>query len=171
MTPAPSTSELAAPDFVPLWRARDHLPVLADWLWRAWGRDEGYAVAETRDWLSDLARADRRETGVVALSDGEPLGVALLCNQDLDCRKNLSPWLSSLFVQAAARNRGIGGRLVREIEQAAIERRVPTLYLYTPDQGAFYAKRGWRLVERLQLPKGEADLMCKELAGAGRQSG
>ncbi len=171
MTAVHETPTLATTEFTPLWRAREHLPTLADWLWRAWGRDEGYALAETREWLSDIAVADRRETGVVALSRGEPLGVALLCDEDLDCRKDLSPWLSSLYVAASARNRGIGGRLVQEIERAAIERHVPTLYLYTLDQGAFYAGRGWRLVERLQLPKGEADLMCKELAGAGRQSG
>ena len=171
MTPARKTSVLEETDFVPLWRARDHLPILADWLWRAWGRDEGYEVAETRAWLSDLARADQRETGVVALSGGAPLGVALLCDADLDCRKNLSPWLSSLFVEAAARNRGIGGRLLLEIEEAAIERRVPTLYLYTLDRGDFYARRGWSPVERLRLPEGEADLMCKELVRAGEKSG
>jgi GNAT superfamily N-acetyltransferase len=123
----------------------DTIPTLAAW-----------AKAQWAHWLTDVpvekieAAFERRMTPgripdtFVALDSDVPVGTASLTEEDLPARRDLSPWLATVYVLPTYRNRGIGSRLVRAVMEEAGDLAVPVLYLYTPDKVSFYRRLGWR---------------------------
>lgn len=86
----------------------------------------------------------RREipTVLVATTDQVLAGSAALVTHDLKTRKDLSPWLAGVYVKPAYRRQGVASSLVARVEAEAALLGVPQLYLYTPSEAAFYARRG-----------------------------
>jgi GNAT superfamily N-acetyltransferase len=87
-------------------------------------------------------------TVVVALEQGALLGSAMLVANDMDTRPELTPWLAGVYVIVSHRRRGVGSKLSERIGSEARTLGARNLYLYTPTREAFYAKRGWLVVER-----------------------
>ena len=88
----------------------------------------------------------------VAIEDGIPAGMVSLKLNDLWSRKDLNPWLSSLFVLEDYRNRGIGSQLIGQVIETAKMLKFPKLYLFT-DTGkihldGYYLKSGWSFLEK-----------------------
>jgi len=103
-------------------------------------------------------------TTLVAEVDGALAGsVSLLANDDERIR-DFSPWLASLLVLPEHRGRGIGGRLVRRCVALAGELGIATLYLYTDDAAAWYARLGWRRVGGTRLDGVAVDVMAIDTA-------
>jgi len=152
--------------FLPLWEAAGDLSEIALWLWQEWGRNHGSSLAETGEWLAGFSEPAGRETGFAAYRGTRPVGVALLRDHDLATFRELTPWLSSLFVLPSFRGTGIGSHLIQRIEHAAIERDACQLYLYTMDQERFYARRGWLPLERFCLNERDFVLMSRRLGAA-----
>jgi GNAT superfamily N-acetyltransferase len=139
-----------AVQIVPLAYRLDLAPTLARWHYDEWRDLYG-------NWSSEVALAelqgqtdpDRVPTTLVALSDeGELLGSVSLLADDLPECPQLSPWLASLFVRPDRRGQGLGGRLVEAAVSEARRLGASRLYLFTPHHEAYYAARGWSLVER-----------------------
>lgn len=99
----------------------------------------------------------------VALSDSKPVGVACLVEHDMVTRKDLSPWLASVFVPPEHRGKGIGTALTRRIMDEAKALDVGTLYLFTPDRETFYSRLGWTVLERTEYRREQIVIM--KLAG------
>jgi GNAT superfamily N-acetyltransferase len=53
------------------------------------------------------------------------------------------PWVVAMFVQPAARGRGVGNALLRALVQRAGELGFARMYLWTHDQQAWYQRHGW----------------------------
>lgn len=83
-------------------------------------------------------------TTIVAWNEGDLLGSASLVECDLHQRSDLAPWLASVYVAPQYRGHGVGNALVARIEDEARALGVATLYLFTADREAFYARRGWQ---------------------------
>jgi amino-acid N-acetyltransferase len=60
--------------------------------------------------------------------------------------------LRSLAVRPDARDAGIGRALVVAVEEAAALRRMERLYLLTTTANGFFARYGYRAVERIEAP-------------------
>jgi N-acetylglutamate synthase-like GNAT family acetyltransferase len=75
------------------------------------------------------------------------LGTFALKCEDLKSRLDLSPWLGSVVVVPSYRRQGVGSFIVCQARRLAKELGYSQLYLYTPDQEAWYAKQGWQLIE------------------------
>lgn len=103
----------------------------------------------------------------VAIGNGLLLGSASLVAHDMDTRTDLTPWLASVYVLPAWRCRGVAGALISQVARQARCLGVPRLYLYTPEQQAFYAKRGWRALENCVYHDCEVTIMVRELAADG----
>jgi amino-acid N-acetyltransferase len=60
--------------------------------------------------------------------------------------------LRSLSVDEAVRDKGHGEQLVQFLEKAAKEKGIKTLYLLTTTAAPFFAKRGYQVVQRSEVP-------------------
>jgi GNAT superfamily N-acetyltransferase len=128
----------------------EHIAALAAWHFAQWGE-----LNPANDVAARIARLQthlqRRvvPTTFIACDGEELLGSASLVLSDLDIRPELTPWLASVFVAPAARNRGVGTLLVQRVMSEARDIGLQRLHLFTLDREQFYAGLGWRLLERI----------------------
>jgi predicted N-acetyltransferase YhbS len=100
----------------------------------------------------------------VAELDGRFAGTASLDPHDLPGREDLTPWLANVAVVPALRGRGIGGALVRTVEQAARDAGQATLWLYTSTARGLYLRLGWQDAFRTRVKDTTVDVMRRDLA-------
>jgi N-acetylglutamate synthase-like GNAT family acetyltransferase len=115
--------------------------------------------------LQKMAASDDIPFVVVATDNDQLAGSAALVEQDMRTRTDLSPWLASVFVKTAFRNKGLGTRLVRRIENEAARRGVRKLYLFTEHARSLYSKLGWHDLETSEYEGVQVTVMFRELAG------
>ena len=77
--------------------------------------------------------------------------------------------LRSLAVANGAKGKGLGKKLLKEIEGWSQEQQVKTLYLLTEDAKYFFARQGYQLQNRTSVPKSISNtkqfkLLCPESA-------
>jgi len=114
--------------------------------------------------LREAARSSDVPFFVVGIDDEQLIGSAALVNEDMRTRKDLSPWLASVFVKPEHRNNGIATSLVRHIEDKAKERGIKKLYLYTEHARTLYSKLGWYDLEECEYQGVNVAIMYKEFA-------
>jgi predicted N-acetyltransferase YhbS len=125
----------------------DHLelaPLLAGWHHQEWA-DLLPGWTRQRAEIELQSHTGRRQipTTFVAIENGRPLGSASLLESDLEGWEHLRPWVASVFVAPPFRGEGLGSRLVQRAVAEATALQVPTIYLFTAGQTAFYEKLGW----------------------------
>jgi GNAT superfamily N-acetyltransferase len=106
-------------------------------------------------------------TMLVAFDKEELIGSAGLGALDMETRRDLTPWLASVFVARRRRGKGFGAQLVGRAEQEARKAGVAELYLYTPDVTEFYRKLGWRSHLQVHYRGRDVTIMAKSLAAKG----
>ena len=128
----------------------DHLDLvetIGRWHWAEWGHVDPQGSLESwTDGLRQRTLRDRVPTTYVALENERLLGSVTLVENDMETRRDLSPWLAGLFVWPEFRRKGVGTTLVAHAVRAASHMGVPTLYLYTASAQALYAGLGWTTV-------------------------
>jgi predicted N-acetyltransferase YhbS len=103
-------------------------------------------------------------TVLIALSDDELCGSAMLVEHDMDSRPSLTPWLAGMVVAPTLRRRGIGSALVKRIVSEAQSLGVTSLYLYTPLAEDFYAHHGWSALEHCEYLGARVAVMSRQLS-------
>lgn len=143
-----------------------YVTAIARWRHEQWGyMHPETSFEEGREQLKAECGAHGVPSVFMALEGERLVGTASLVEDDMSVRRELSPWLASVFVSPECRGQGIASRLVRRVEQAAREAGVSRLYLFTPDQQALYRRLGWQDHERLVYCGEDVTLMTRELAG------
>ena len=127
----------------------EYLLTLADWHHAEWSylnpeRSLDERIEEMREDLQGKVIP----TTFVAERDGELLGSATILADDMSSHPELTPWLASVYVAVAHRNKGVGTVLIRQVMQHARDNGIARLYLYTPDQEQLYARLGWQIYSR-----------------------
>lgn len=86
--------------------------------------------------------------GVVEEEDGRPLAIASVVPMDCPVRPARTAWrVRGMAVDPAQRGRGLGGRLLEEIETRAVADGVEVLWADGRDAAlAFYRRHGWTVV-------------------------
>ncbi len=135
------------------------LDIVAGWAWNEWFRGRDKPFEFVRDRGASIIAADGFERCFVLLEEGVPVGMASLVHHDLEERPELTPWLAGVYVDPAFRGRGYGVRVVRQVEAAAREAGVGTLWLYTGTAAGLYRRLGWEDHEAIIRPKGPAVIM------------
>ncbi len=126
-----------------------YIPIVAEWLYNMWGwKIPGGSVSNAEKALMERPDHTGIPLSFVAIQNYEPIGVARLIKHDMDTRKELSPWLASVFVVKQFRNNGVGKALCVNAISEANKIGFHILYLFTPDKEAFYKKQGWEIVEQ-----------------------
>ncbi len=126
-----------------------HVPVIAEWVFRYWGRMYRMPSLEWQmERMSERLNKDRLPLALIALAGNEPVGTASLKIREMTTHPQLEHWLGTVYVTEHRRCRGIGAALVERAEAEARRLGVETLYLHTPDKESFYTSRGWLTIER-----------------------
>jgi GNAT superfamily N-acetyltransferase len=95
----------------------------------------------------------------------EPVGEVTLIDHDMELHRDLTPWLSALFVQPEHRGQGIGAALVAHLESQARSAGIRRVYLYTSTAEGFYTRLGWTTFGRERYENEHVVLMSKLCAG------
>lgn len=89
------------------------------------------------------------------------IGSAAIIASDMETRMELGPWLASVYVKEAMRKHGAGSKLVQHVVAQAAMHDYGEIYLFTPDQQSFYAKRGWLPFEDLDYHGEQVSIMVR----------
>jgi len=125
-----------------------YLQTLAAWHHEEWrALNPGQTLEQRMQKMQAHLEGDFIPSTYLAV-DGQLLGSAAIVESDMDNRKDLSPWLASVYVDKQYRQQGIGSRLIRYIVDMAKHKEIKKLYLFTPDQEYFYQRLGWQVLEK-----------------------
>jgi predicted N-acetyltransferase YhbS len=102
-------------------------------------------------------------TTIIALAGDEIVGSTSLLVHDIPGTEAWSPWLASVFVAPAWRNKRIGRLLVERAVADATAAGVPVLHLWTTGAERWYLDQGWQVVERRPHGSGTASIMDLDL--------
>lgn len=142
----------------------EFIPEIAAWLFNEWGHlTPGASVERSIQRLRDRCLHDTLPLTFIAIEDGQPVGTISLVADDLKTRPDLTPWIASVFVPPAARNRGIGSQLMEFAEQQARELGYARLYLFTPNKQRMYARLGWQRMAEVEYRGDLVTIMHKTL--------
>jgi ribosomal-protein-alanine N-acetyltransferase len=126
----------------------EHIPTVARWIHEEfWDGRPGHSVDTMAARLREATTANDIPLSLLALVDGQPAGTINLVENDDEERPHLRPWLAALLVVPEFRRRGIGARLVRELQQQAARLSISTMYLGTENPG-YYSRLGARFHEQ-----------------------
>lgn len=144
---------------------QDSILKITDWFHDEWSflypdrtRDDFERTIRKR------ASLDRIPFALVAVNSYGVIGTVSLSMYDTDARLDLGPWLAGLYVECRWRRRGIGTRLVENMEQKASEMGFGEIFLYTSKSEAFYSRLGWHVLERAEYCGNPVTLMGKNIA-------
>ena len=141
----------------------DILPELAKLQYDEWKHFAPEKTLEDRVIkLRDMAGSSDVPFMIVAIDNNQLIGSAALVHEDMSTRKDLSPWLASVFVKPEYRQSGIATRLVSHIEGEAAKRGIAKLILYTEHARDLYLKLGWSDIEQCEYQGVNVAIMFKE---------
>jgi len=143
---------LAIMEIIPLNMAPEYAPILAHWSYMEWYRSRSMDFTLVLRAYQERAHSEKVPLSLVAVDGSLPVGMATLKQDDLWSRKDLNPWLASLFVLPHYRRGGAGQALVRAVTARAKELGYRRLYLFLGQHDrdrleSFYVNRGWAVVE------------------------
>jgi GNAT superfamily N-acetyltransferase len=122
---------------------------VADRIWQAWWKPNGHPLDTIRGRLCENMTASPIPLALVAHDGTTFLGTASVIAADLDERPQFTPWVAAVWVEQAARSRGIGAALVGHAAAACFALGFERAYLCArPERTSFYENLGWTAIER-----------------------
>jgi GNAT superfamily N-acetyltransferase len=131
----------------------DYAPLLAWWSYNEWYHSRNVPFDALLAAYQHRARGGPGAGFLVARVGTLPVGMVSLKLDDLWSRKDLNPWLASLYVCPEYRCRGIGSALASALVDRARASGYDRLYLFLARAGRdrleeFYRARGWRFCDQ-----------------------
>lgn len=151
----------------PLSETPDAQAACIGWSDAEWGQTANFT---TQDWQAEFDRilAHPVDEVFVAFDTQNPAQppvgmVWLLEHEDVASHRHLTPWLSSLVVDPAQRNRGIARALMDHLEQYVRLGGDDFLHLLTETPAVYFTK-DWEVLDTAPLGDGHVFVMRKSLA-------
>lgn len=146
---------------VPLYHSPQYADQVIDWLWQAFGPEQ------PRAFFADIIHHSQTPGALpltfIALDKGKLLGTVGLWRCDLISRQDLTPWLAALYIDEAARGKGLGGIMQEHVMGAAQQAGFDALYLYSACRD-YYERFGWEYIgDGLEYPDKTVHLYHKAL--------
>jgi N-acetylglutamate synthase-like GNAT family acetyltransferase len=121
---------------------------IAERIWRAWWRDDGYPLGYIAGRLRENIEATPIPFALVAHNGTAFLGTVSVIASDLAERPQFTPWIAAVWVEPQARRHGIGAALVDHAAQESFALGVDRLYLCAqPQRSGYYENLGWTVIE------------------------
>lgn len=140
------------------------IPIIGKWIYDEW--TYVYPQRSLQDIQRTLiSRVNEREMPITLVAHDERgvLGTASLKAEDLEVAPELTPWISSVYVQPDYRGEGIGTALAEEIEKIAGELGYRRIHLFNPLSQGVFEKLGWNLLKTVQYGGKELAVLAKDL--------
>jgi len=119
---------------------------VAHHVWKEWWRDER-TFAHVRAKVEASIAGGAFPFTLVAHERGTFIGTVSVVESNMEPRRDLSPWLSALWVDEQYRRRGWGSALLTSaIEKARANGRTDIFLATKPNRRRFYETRGWRSI-------------------------
>jgi GNAT superfamily N-acetyltransferase len=141
--------------------------VLAEWHHSEWGRSSGALLCDSIGLLDRSKSASHLPLVIVAFRK-VPVGMAMLVEHDMPSRKDLTPWLSALYVPTSERNNGVGSCLVARVVAEAWRLAYKQIYLFTSDRVGFYNNLDWQVLEKMHYRNSSVAIMIKSSINLGK---
>lgn len=136
----------------------DHLPNYSRQDWT-----DFYSHSSNSDYKTWIG--DGQQLVFLAKRGDDLLGsIGLVDFDELEEFRHLTPWIAAFVVNPQLRGEGVGTQILELLEKKALSLGIEVLHLWTEDQGAFYRKRGYRLLASTHLENLNIDVMRKILA-------
>jgi GNAT superfamily N-acetyltransferase len=158
-------------EIFPLSERAEFIKPLSLWAFGHWYVNRGIKFTAIE---ADYARrADFSNLPVtwVAVEDALPVGMVSLKEHDLTSHRNLTPWLSALYVIPQYRRRGIAVRLIDTVLCFAQVQEYNSVHLFTDHRKInyltrYYLNRGWEIVEHtFDIEGNPTNIMSYRTAG------
>lgn len=158
------TADGAHLSFVTTSERPDLTAVTGPWRWNAFFSD-GEMLFDDLMAREKAAAADHSllPTVLVLFDSGKPIGMVALCDDDLDDRPDLNPWLAGLYVTPEHRGKGHARRLIAKLEAFAAQAAIRRLSLYSASAVNLYRSAGWATVETFNRDGAVFHIMQKSL--------
>jgi N-acetylglutamate synthase-like GNAT family acetyltransferase len=144
----------------------EHIPTLAAWHHQEWGHlNPGGSLATRIEKMQEYLSGKPIPKMLVWIDAQAVIGSAGILPCDMDTKPELTPWLASVFVKPEERSKGIGSLLVKGVMNYAAQHGFSELFLFTPDQEAFYQKLGWKTISREEYRGVHVSVMRVDLTG------
>src|SRR5579872_5254631 len=128
-----------------LMECKQFIPTIAAWQQEEFGYLNPNGTVEER--VARLSKANDRQQLPISLVAISPDRNALVGSANVLAttltHKHLTPWLSSVFVPAEQRGKGIASALTLAAASEARRLGFDTIYLFTPRNESLYARLGW----------------------------
>ena len=145
----------------------DVVPLLAAWIYDEWSYlYPGMTLHDVVSFFKERVNKEKLPLTFVAFEAGEPVGTVSLKMFDMEARRDLPHWLTSLYVAEPWRRKGIGTGLLETAEKKAVEMGICRLFLLTTDAtipGLSYSKSGWIVKEKTMYHSYPVTIMEKDL--------
>lgn len=105
------------------------------------------------------------EFTLIATPDGETvIATCSVIRYELDDIAAREYWIGEVVTDKRFRGQGVAKALIQLAIAKAIKQQISELWLYTPDQQAYYQRSGWQAVEQRQIAGEEVTVMKLPLA-------
>ncbi len=74
-----------------------------------------------------------------------------------------SPWIALMFTEPNRRGKGLGAKLLNEIESEAKRKDHKKIYLFTHSAESLYKRNGWNVIDQYNIEGKEGVIMSKEI--------
>lgn len=137
---------------------------VATWYFNEWGHKEpDNSVKKTCERLNARLNRDEAPIPIVAVVDGNVVGVAKLKIHEMDIYPNRDFWLGGVYVDLPSRGQAVGELVVRRIEEISKRLEIKELFLQTKKlTGGLYARLGWTSIEQVNYQGGHVLVMHKK---------
>ncbi|MEX1111365.1 MAG: GNAT family N-acetyltransferase [Chthoniobacterales bacterium] len=124
-----------------------------------------------RDWDRTAARVEfgaHKTDGslpatLLLREGGQPAGSVSLVHGDCEARRDLDPWLASLYVFPEFRGRGYANRLIEAAIRHAAVAGQSELHVFSESAGELFRQHGFKLLERASLRGATVEILRRGL--------
>jgi GNAT superfamily N-acetyltransferase len=154
----------------PLNKYPEHCNECIKWAYEQWHKENNTRFSLVESDYQKRARNGNLPFTYIGLSDNELVGMVSLKKHDLNTRKDLSPWLSALYVKKDFRKKGVGRSLIYKVVRLGIKLNFKTIYLFIDRNDSdyllkYYQKLGWTFFDTsLDLQNYEVTILSYDLS-------
>jgi GNAT superfamily N-acetyltransferase len=136
----------------PLSEKKNLYPILAYWSYNNWYITRNVPFKLVMNEYRRRAENDGFPSAFVAFWGELPVGMVSIKETDMQSRRDLSPWLSALYVSPEYRKRGVGNALIETVLDFCSANHIKRIFLfidsrYIEELEKFYKSRNWIFLE------------------------